>query len=528
MSNEETSSKENIKVDIGILALFLSLLLGGYVRLAPIISGGFPIHDGGMFTQMVEDVLNARFSLPISTGYNFSQIPFAYPPLGFYLAALVVRISGFGTIQVMQYLPAVINWLSIPVFYLLSKKMLDKPVPVFIATITYTFLPRSWMWMIMGGGLTRSLGVFFGLLSVYYGYRTLNEKNPKLLLPTVVVTGLAFLSHPEAIVFSGLSLFFLFLFYRRDRIGFTHLVLIGVGALIFSIPWWGTVLSRYGVEPFIAAFRTGGHSSTVVLNLIFFNLLGELNTTYFATLAIIGIFFMLGKKQWFLPVWTIAIVLLIPRSGFNFLTIPAAILITLALTEIILPAIANLVDNSRENNISYLKRIYPIFGISLLLYLFINLILIAAMVPYHNETRVTVLSVEERNAMVWIAKNTDIGSQFLVVPMADFWADKSSEWFPYLAQRKSVTTVQGAEWLPGTAFDQALTWAIQTQECLIESSACVTALKIEEKIPFTHIYLPKTASGVTRALQLELMNDPDYTLIYDGEGAAIFAWAGEE
>ena len=71
------------------LILFVALLFGGIVRFLPVAMAGFPINDGGMFYVMVKELQANHFLLPAFTQYNLADIPFAYPPFGFYATALI-------------------------------------------------------------------------------------------------------------------------------------------------------------------------------------------------------------------------------------------------------------------------------------------------------------------------------------------------------------------------------------------------------------------------------------------------------
>src|SRR5262245_28551346 len=62
------------------------------------------------------------------------------------------------------------------------------------------------------------------------------------------------------------------------------------------------------------------------------------------------------------------------------------------------------------------------------------------------------LSPDERGAMTWVSHNTPPDSRFLIVTAEGWPTDKTAEWFPVLAQRVSVDTVQGYEWVAGGAF----------------------------------------------------------------------------
>jgi len=71
------------------IALVSAVLLGVGVRAFHVLSHGFPLNDGGLFFSMVRDLQAAHYHLPAFTSYNDAGIPYAYSPLGFYLAGLL-------------------------------------------------------------------------------------------------------------------------------------------------------------------------------------------------------------------------------------------------------------------------------------------------------------------------------------------------------------------------------------------------------------------------------------------------------
>ena len=77
----------NRKLDWPALLLFTALLFGAVIRFWPVFTNGFPLNDGGMFYTMIRDLRANHFILPQFTSYNFADIPFTYPPFGFYFAA---------------------------------------------------------------------------------------------------------------------------------------------------------------------------------------------------------------------------------------------------------------------------------------------------------------------------------------------------------------------------------------------------------------------------------------------------------
>ena len=47
----------------------------------------------------------------------------------------------------------------------------------------------------------------------------------------------------------------------------------------------------------------------------------------------------------------------------------------------------------------------------------------------------------QRAAVTWVARHASPDAEFLIVPERGWPADRLSEWFPVLAQRRSVATV---------------------------------------------------------------------------------------
>ena len=133
--------------------------------------------------------------------------------------------------------------------------------------------------------------------------------------------------------------------------------------------------------------------------------------------------------------------------------------------------------------------------------------------------------------MAWVAENTPADSTFLVISER-FWAgDRVAEWFPVLAQRHNLDTVQGTEWLPKDRGFWATMEAYENaQQCGGRDGGCLLGWA-NEFGAFDYVYLPKTLGGTYNdgtesyccsALRLELRTDPAFKLVYDGPGATVF------
>jgi len=91
--------------------------MGAALRLYTAYQAGFPINDGGLFYKMTRAIQYNNYLLPEYVYYNGLEIPFAYPPFGFYLAGLINDLLGIPLIKVFLWLPAIVLSFSVYVFY---------------------------------------------------------------------------------------------------------------------------------------------------------------------------------------------------------------------------------------------------------------------------------------------------------------------------------------------------------------------------------------------------------------------------
>src|SRR5512138_1284119 len=101
----------------GVLIAVAATIFGGWVRLLAPSIAGFPVNDGGLFYNVLVQMRDDALRLPGIVHYNGLQVPFAYPPLGFYAGALLVGVFRLDPIVVLQWLPAIVLAGTLPAFY---------------------------------------------------------------------------------------------------------------------------------------------------------------------------------------------------------------------------------------------------------------------------------------------------------------------------------------------------------------------------------------------------------------------------
>lgn len=522
------------------LALAGLMLLGAIVRLRYVLVAPFPLNDGGLFYLMARELQANHFTLPMFTAYNGYSIPFAYPPVGFYVAAGLSSLTGMSVLTALRVVPALATVATLPAFYAVARTVLPDRRGALIALAVFALIPQSFVWTIMGGGLTRSLGFLVALLAIppilrMYRYGRRNDTALAALLCAMTV-----LTHAEAAAFLIVSALTAFVLFGRGRRGLILSVMVGVATVALAAPWWIIVLAHHGAGPFVAAGSTSGGLSNSIFMLLSFTMTREKLFPLASALGLLGLLLCLSRRAYFLPLWLVLIVFGDPRSAARHGAVPLALLAAYAVTEGLLPLVDRLpATPARERGIAPVARL-PLMAGALALYYLVFL-------SMNVEPRlVGVLPAGERRAMVWAAEHTPQNSSFLVVtghdgetvrvdglgyPDVPNWTDdRSSEWFPALSGRVSVATVQGREWL--SAFESAQLAYAALQRCALRDTACLDRWSTTRGTSYTHVYLPlastkwKDGPACCWALWHSLSDDPRFRLAYQNEDAVIFERVG--
>jgi len=507
-----------------ILALASTLLLGLAVRLSFVLGTDFPLHDGGLFYAMVRDLERSHYALPDYASYNAAHIPFVYPPLGFYLAAVLDSLLPWGLWQIFRFLPLAINVLTIGAFMLLSRALLSSRLAIVSAVLAFALFPMAFQWLIMGGGLTRAPGFFFALLAIHQAYLLYTRRERKHLWAATLLSSCAVLSHPAMAWFTAYSVAFLFLARGRDRAGLIHSLLWAGGTLAATAPWWGLVLARHGVEPLLAAFVSSRHQAPAysgLLNLLTLRVANEPFSWALGFPALLGGLVCLRKKRWLVPGWLAISILAQSPVGLWRATAPLALLAGIGAAEGLRPLLAPTRDDLPvEGDAGRLAwRRYRLLALVLAF-----LLLHATAGAFADgQALMQGLSSADRAAMHWVASQTPADSSFLVVTGKSWWLDDLAEWFPVLAQRQSVATPQGYEWEPGFADRLAANQA--AERCAAADGNCLENWTRETGIAFSHLYVAKAAGAgpdPSGTLRCALQSDPRYELLYDGPAASVY------
>ena len=489
------------------LLLMTAILFGALIRFAAPLNAQGPVNDGGLFMQMTSDLQANHFALPRYTSYNQGNIPFAYPPFGFYFTGFIQNITGIPLLVLFTYLPALLSTLAIIAFYFLALELTNESLNASIATLFYATIPKSFDWFIMGGGIMRALGVLFSFFALAYVHRLFITRDARFIFHVSVFSSLLILTHPEVTYHTAFAIPILALFFLRDRRSIFHASIAGVIILVFTSPWWLIVFQRYGIETFQTVLAA--HSRDLASQFLFrtqFNLGGELLLTLTGVFALIGLIRDIRQQDFFLPVWV--------AVGGLVVSITAFILLAVKGLEVTLKGLGD--PAPFETGFSSKTSRYTLLGISS--YLLMGGIIASSFYGYEFR-----LLAGEHTAMEWISENTDPSAKFIVITGDSSLIDPLSEWFPVLAKRISLATVQGHEWTPDQNLSVSVNKYNKLQACIDQDITCL------ETWDYDYIYIRKIkpmreGNVEIRRSSLNIFShaSPEYEIVFENNEAAIY------
>ena len=508
---------------ITLFAVVFAVFLGGVVRFYPVLISNFPLNDGGLFYQMTQDVLEHNFSLPIYTSYNGNEIPFGYPPLALYLMAFIQRFIHIGIIDQLHYLPALFSTLCIPAFYFLSNSVTGSKEKSTFAVFAFALMPRSYLWSVMGGGITRSLGLLFGILSILSVWEMFKRPKFPILLLSILGCSLTVLSHPEITWFVFITSLLIGIRYGLNKKGILYAGITILGILFLTSPWWIEIIQRYGVSLLFNTAQTGGLFSVPI---ILFYFTQEPFITILAVVALLGLFAELVRRRFFLFIWMLLIFILTPRSAETFATIPGCMLFGSGVVWVLVPGLLSYAKQIPEDDQPLGQILKERISKLTLGYILILALFAAMAIPYLGYSETSALSQYDQQAMEWISQNTTVSSQFTVLTGKQYWfTDTTSEWFPALTKRISVSTVQGSEWLPDDEFAMHVERYTLLQNCAEKDFSCVFAWRRNTNISFSYLYATKRTRGDQGLYQPAVnseMTSEQLQLVFDNPGVSIY------
>lgn len=501
-----------------IVALALFVALGA--RLPYFFNLAAPLNDGGMFAQIVDELRANGLRLPTTTNYNFLGIPLAYPPLAFYIAAIIGKVTALDTVTILTWLPLAFNLASVAAFVVLAGRLLKSRTAVACAAVLFAILPQTAGWLIMGGGLTRSCGFFLSILAMIAAYDALHRGRRRDIFYTGALAALAGLAHLESGAVVVLTLPLFGLAFQPIKESARRLIPAAIVAVLVALPWVLWIQANVG----FGALKNASQTSVgrpIYLS-IADTLLGKVFNDRYMGLAVLivpGMAWAIYRRRWLVPVWIFAIMVFVSRSSYTQVVIPAAMLAGEAWADL-----GGYLAARRG------KAFQPRLALGVWLVALIGLGLWTAIDKYIYGYRMpaikfdvlAALTPKERAAMEWCRDNTPPDAKFLVISdRMDKWhMDMVGEWFPYFAQRHSVLTVQGREWRPDKEFSR---WTEYLEgAAMMPQLRQVEAMMQDAGIRYDYVYVSGPLYNPRTTLVGLIARNRGFEVIYDKGPVRIY------
>lgn len=426
--------------------IYVLLLAGIFLRMRHLLYFDFahaPFRLGGLFVAFAEQIARNDFRLPVRIPfYSVGGIPFAYPPLAFYVEAGLIRLFPGKIFVIANLLPVSVAILAlIGALFFLMEWFGDETLLPLAAMFAYAFLPSAFSDQIEAGGLAEAFGSLVLVLFFFVAMRLRSSVTWQRSLAFGVVLGLAILASPGSAVGAVILsvLLGIEVLWKERRRSFvpalTHMILAAVTGALLSSPYWFTVMHRHGrgifVLPMLGQYEnsSGGSFATTLLDhLMHFDVVQGEGVFFWNVLIFLGLLWLIAHGRWEWPVAFLAM-FSIPREGVWLVALPAAVLFGYGVS-----AVRDFLEG--EGRCKIVCALGVLFAGGLVARSF-------ALSDALLSDRQWALNAAQVGLIRDASDLIPPGSEVLVLGN-----DALLEWAPYLLQREVINTKFGLEWEP--------------------------------------------------------------------------------
>jgi len=506
--------------------LLAAICTGTVVAVAYLLTHPYPAYGAGLYLEIAQQIVAHGYRLPETIPhYTDRGVPFAYPPLVFYVSALIIDVTPVDPITLSRYAPPVLTVLYLVPYYFVARELLDERTAAGLATVLLAVTPPVLQWHLSAGGLVRATAFLLTLVGLYTGIRLFRARTRQWLIASTGLFGLVVLTHPVYTVFFGLSYVLFYLAWDRSLRGLLAGTTVALGGLALSMPWWTSVASIHGLGVFTAAAGThtgllGGTSR--LLRQFVYPLVTNGPVPLFFVLSFGGAFYVLGKRQFLLPAWLVAAAVVIGKQRFQF--VPGSMMAAVFLLGIVRSAAwAYFPAREWRRSADIADAVNVTLAVVVLVAAVVGVMFGGAALSqahHGSPSQPQFMTQADERAMAWVATNTRPSTEFVVL-------GDSAEWFPLLTDRTILVGPWGVEWESPRRYRRQLSLYRELSTC--ESERCVTQRLQRANLHPDYLYVPKgsyTVRGMQRqnttALRRALARSDRYRLVYQNSGAAIY------
>jgi hypothetical protein len=506
-------------LDDGRVWLAIAMGTAVLVGLVYYLTHPYPAFGAGLYLKIAERVLANGYQPPVAiTGYTTGGVPFAYPPLNYYLVAVLIDV-GIDPLVISRVLPVVMTVVYLIPFFYLARRVLASTRQAGLATVVLAVTPVVLQWHISAGGIVRAPAFFLLLSGLYCGVRLFDEGR-RWLPPATALFGLTILAHPTYTAFYGVSYLLLFAFRGRSWQGLINGAIVALGGGLLSAPWWLGVAIVHGPQRLLAAAGThgglGGDPASFIGAII--DPIAVMNPmSLWYVLALVGSLYLLWRRRSFIAVWFIVGVFVMGEPRFSF--VPGAMAIAVLLAKA--PPFRFARSANRPSARVMASGILAV----VLGFMLVSGGLYAAGTPPTGTTSLPAfIDDDDMQAMEWVYLNTRPDATFVALGDA-------AEWFPLITDRTIAVGPWGVEWKTPEQYRNQLGLFVFLSTCHDEE--CLSAVMDRRNVQPDYVYVPRgdyTVRGFARSqpaeMRASMLGSDAYRLVYENDGAMVFELTG--
>jgi hypothetical protein len=502
------------------------LVVGLAVVAIYLATNDYPAYGAGLYVETADAIRANGYALPATVPqYGPEGVPFAYPPLMFYVLALL-RDLGAGAFATSLYLPPLITVTALVPTYLLGRDMVGDRRAGTAAALVLVLNPQVLEWHISAGGLVRAPAFVFALWGSYAALRIFRDRAREWVLPGLVAVALVAHTHPTYTIFTVATYLLFWVGYDRSPTGFVRGAVVGFGALALALPWLGTVVSHHGVAVFSGAAGTHGGLFGGIYRLRRWGLT-------WSVLPLVAAVGLLGTRHRVLGVWTAVVWLLFAQPRFTYAV--GAIAVVAAAVELaqrgyagsVVTAVGSALGPSApetpdrpDGGVARPTAPARVVVAALVVVSLVGLGGIGYEFAGPDGTTPEFVDDDDTAAMAWAADETDPDATFVVFGDA-------AEWFPVYTDRTILVSPWGAEWRGPDTYETHLNAFVNGSECANRS--CAEAAMATVDADPDYVYLPNGAYTVrgeyeraNDTLEASFAEHPRYERAFENDGVVVF------
>jgi hypothetical protein len=490
---------------------------GLLVAVSYLLSHPYPAYGAGLYLEIAQQIRAHGYALPSTVPHYTGGVPLAYPPLQFYVAALLLD-AGVSGLVVSRTVPAVVTVLYLVPYYGIARQLLPTRRQAGLATVLLALAPPTLQWHLSAGGIVRGSAFLLALCGIHVGIRLFRGGQRRWVAPGAVLFGLTVLSHPVYAVYFGLSWLVLYASFDRTARGLARGAAVAGGGLLLAAPWLVTVVTRHGPDVIFGA--AGSHSGLAggvdrLLDQFVYTIEPTPVGLFFVAVFVAAIV-SLARRQYVLPAWLFVGAYVVGKERFQF--VPGAMLVASVLLTVVVPRLDRSIPDVDRRQLTTGVVVVVLLAGGAVGTLYATSALGSA---HHGSPSLPAfLDGHDRDAMAWAASETAPDDSFVVLGDA-------AEWFPYYTDRPMLVGPWGVEWVSPRQYYAQLDHYRSLSTC--DSAGCVSDGLAAADVSPTYVYVPSgdyTVRGLevdgTATLRRSMAASNRYRRVYGNDGVTVF------